>query len=295
VADIQGKKTFVKILFLMFSSDLYPLQFTLNKNGYRVCTYDYPGTGWSDPGVDIRQPLILDRIVREISEPGPFVILGTMDGGPNRILELSLSSLRPSIQGLVVLDYNPGPSEMEMYRILNNLTLSEALPFAISSIQSRHRLGQIIAAIVVQWGLMGVFAPPSAPVVAGDAQMEKLFLNIYNEKQWQTQILYLAEQLANPPSLFSYDNWSTQNLSQLPPVLWFYNNINITLQECEKQQNTAQQCAQNQLQNEIYLQNVQSIVNTVPGSKLFVTQNAKGFLSEGENIPGTVSNILANI
>ena len=60
---------------LTSSSDLYGLQFALNNAGYRVCTYDYPGTGWSDPGVDAAQPMILDKIVAAIGEPGPFVLL----------------------------------------------------------------------------------------------------------------------------------------------------------------------------------------------------------------------------
>jgi hypothetical protein len=64
-------------ILISTSSDLYPFQFALNDQGYRVCTYDYPGTGWSGFGVEASQPMILDKIIDAIDEPGPFVLLVT--------------------------------------------------------------------------------------------------------------------------------------------------------------------------------------------------------------------------
>ena len=43
---------------------------------YRYCSYDMPGTGWSDPRVS-DQPEITERIMTAIGETGPFIMIGT--------------------------------------------------------------------------------------------------------------------------------------------------------------------------------------------------------------------------
>jgi len=60
-------------------SDLWGLRDYIQTNyGRRYCSYDMPGTGWSDPAVTL-QPLITSQVIQAINEPGPFICLGTMD------------------------------------------------------------------------------------------------------------------------------------------------------------------------------------------------------------------------
>jgi hypothetical protein len=60
-------------------SDLWGLRDYIQTNyGRRYCSYDMPGTGWSDPAVTL-QPLITSQVIQAMNEPGPFICLGTMD------------------------------------------------------------------------------------------------------------------------------------------------------------------------------------------------------------------------
>lgn len=72
----------------------YGLQFALNAAGRRVCTHDPPGTAWSPPlnaGSDAfysdqgASALFTRALITAMSEPGPFIMVGTMDGGAARI------------------------------------------------------------------------------------------------------------------------------------------------------------------------------------------------------------------
>jgi hypothetical protein len=216
-----------------------------------------------------------------------------MDGGPERILSFALKN--PSVvQGLVVMDYSPGPGEYGKYQIVHNLTHEDALAYAISTVESRLSLGNIIRGIAVQWGLMGVFAPPASN--SDRLELEKLYLNIYNEKQWQTQLIYLAKQLATPSDLLSFDEWYSANssLSGLPPVLWFNRNLNM-IQECIDNKYTQEQCQEATETNALAEYYIHLAVDAVPGGKLFLVNGTSGFLSQGKNIPFAVETILANI
>ena len=60
-------------------SDLWGLRDYIQTNyGRRYCSYDMPGTGWSDFAVTL-QPLITSQVIQAMNEPGPFICLGTMD------------------------------------------------------------------------------------------------------------------------------------------------------------------------------------------------------------------------
>eukprot|EP01113_Clastostelium_recurvatum_P042583 TRINITY_DN6909_c0_g1_i1.p1 TRINITY_DN6909_c0_g1~~TRINITY_DN6909_c0_g1_i1.p1 ORF type:complete len:532 (-),score=102.87 TRINITY_DN6909_c0_g1_i1:34-1629(-) len=276
------------------SSDLYGLQFALNDAGRRVCTYDYPGCGWSGPSIDVTQPQILDQLMAAINEPPPYALLGTMDGGPERILQYALK-YPSNVAALIVLDYRPGPSEMEMYKTMRGYTDAQATNYAVSTIGGRFALGNLVRAIGVQWGLMSVFAPPSPDYVPINDQMEKLFLNIYNEKQWQTQMNILASQVANPSTLFYYDIWSTTHtLDPNIPVLWLYANTNITKQ-CIQYNYSAMDCTEAHRTAEIYLPYVQQAANMTANSHLFVYDDPSTFLSGGPYIPWTTQRILQHV
>ena len=44
---------------------------------FRYCSYDMPGTGWSDPLVS-NQPDITERVMAELGETGPFIVIGSL-------------------------------------------------------------------------------------------------------------------------------------------------------------------------------------------------------------------------
>lgn len=73
-------------------SDMWGVQFGLNAAGRRVCTYDPPGTAWSDYPVATNNQdvtgLVIAQLKASLGEPGPFILLGDMDGGPDRIYEV---------------------------------------------------------------------------------------------------------------------------------------------------------------------------------------------------------------
>jgi len=276
------------------STDLYGMQLALNDAGHRVCTYDYPGCGWSGYGDDALQPQILEQILTAINEPAPYILLGTMDGGPTRIYDYALRYPQ-NVRALVVIDYSPGPSEMEGYKIMRNYTDSQATEYAVETIQSRFDLGNIVRGLAVQWGLMSIFAPPGTTFVPASMQTEKLFLNLYNEKQWQTQVAMLARQIADPPLLFGYDLWATnRTLSDTIPVWWFYNNVNIT-RTCVDYAYTTTRCEEAQKSQSMTYPYIVQATNMTSGSKIIQYEDARDMLSQGQYIPWTVGLILENI
>ena len=77
-------------------SDLWGLRDELvNKYGLRYCSYDPPGTGWSDPVVagyfsDKPSSHITKQVMDALGETGPFVMMGSMDNAFDRALAFSL-------------------------------------------------------------------------------------------------------------------------------------------------------------------------------------------------------------
>jgi hypothetical protein len=87
------------------SSDAYGLQFALNAAGRRVCTQDPPGTAWSpllqpasaiDAGAAARQR----ALIAAMGEEGPFVLVGSMDGGAERVYAFALA--HPELTAAIV-------------------------------------------------------------------------------------------------------------------------------------------------------------------------------------------------
>ena len=197
------------------SSDLYGLQWALNDAGYRVCTYDPPGTAWSGY-VTTRIPApVTCALMDAMGEDGPFVMLGTMDDGPARIYEFALQ--RPEkVHALVPMQY--GPPEFMTLAAYRGWDASTAASVAVTTLTSRLALCDVIRGLAVQWGLMPLFVPLDANYTLAATQGEKLFLNLYTEKQWTTQCFYLYEQISNPHTLLlSPDIW-TRNRTLAPSI-----------------------------------------------------------------------------
>lgn len=276
------------------SSDVYGMQDALNSMGYRVCLYDYPGCGWSDPGDNVSQPMILDQVLTAINEPPPYVLVGTMDGGPDRMYQYALA-FPANVKALVSIDYAPGPPEMAQYQIVRNYTTAQAQDYASTTIAGRYALGNLIRGAGVQWGLMSALAPPTTTFVPADRQMEKIFLNLCNEKQWQTQVLVLAYQLSNITLLFQYDTWGTRHtLSPSIPVLWLYNNLNMT-RVCVQNNYTPEQCSEASAIQQLTFTYIQQATNMTVGSKIIQYNDATDLLSQGQYIPWTMQQIFTNL
>jgi len=240
------------------------------------------------------QDSILDELMTAANEAPPFILLGTMDGGPERIYDYALKHPE-KVTSLIVIDYSPGPPEMEVYRIIRDYTAAEAQAYAVETIQGRYFTGNVVRGIAVQWGLMSQFAPPGTTYLPAALQDEKLFLNIYNEKQWQTQMVYLDNQLNIPSLLFDYDLWSTnRTLAASIPVFWLYNNVNITRQ-CVEYQYTATQCTEAQETQNVYYPYILQATNMTAGSKVIVYEDATDMLSQGQYISWSVQQILSSI
>jgi hypothetical protein len=75
----------------------------------RVCTYDRPGTGTSDPATEIAtfstQARDLQDLLTAIGEPGPYVVVGHSFGGAQAVA--FASTFPDEVTGLVLVDASP--------------------------------------------------------------------------------------------------------------------------------------------------------------------------------------------
>ena len=276
------------------SSDLYGLQDALNALGRRVCTYDYPGCGNSGYAASANQPVFLDQIAAALGEPGPFILIGTMDGGPERIYQFALAE--PSkVVALIPITWGAG--EFPSYQKTRNLTDAQALSYARTTLAGRLGFGNIIVALGVQWGFMSFFVPPSSTFVPQAREAEKRFLNLFTEKQWVTQVNILAQQVADPSLVFVESLWaSNRTLNAAIPVFNFYNQPNVTA-DCVSRRYAIGSADCNYLfaEDAISLAFNQAMVNMTAGSELVVCQDCTRngqFLSGDTNLPWLVENIM---
>ena len=176
-------------------SDLYNLRWELNGAGWRTCSYDPPGTGWSGYAV-AHQPDVTTAIMAAMGETGPFIMLGVMDSGPARIYSYALAH-PAAVRTLIPMIY--GPPEFLTIAAYRGWDMTRAAAEAKPVLAQRLGLCDLVRGIAVQWGLLPLFAPLDANYTGGlgvaDTQAEKMFLNLYNEKQWSMQCAYLAEQV----------------------------------------------------------------------------------------------------
>jgi pimeloyl-ACP methyl ester carboxylesterase len=75
----------------------------------RVCSYDRPGTGTSDPatstGTFTTQAMDLHDLLGRVGEPGPYVVVGHSFGGAEAVTFASLFA--DEVTGLVLIDASP--------------------------------------------------------------------------------------------------------------------------------------------------------------------------------------------
>ena len=279
------------------SADLYGLQFALNDLGRRVCTYDYPGCGSSGYAVGTRQPALLDQVVAALGEPGPFLVVGTMDGGAERIYEYALA--HPSdVAALLPISYGLG--EFPAYQAVRNLSDDDAQSYAAATLAGRRAFGNVILAMGVQWGLMGLFVGPTASFVPADRQAEKLFLNLFTDKQWTTQVNVLASQVADPTIVCAPSLWAAnRTLAAHIPVIDFFNRPNMTAR-CIQYGYAADSvdCGYLVSEDALSLAFNEAMVSMTANSELIPCDDCEGdgaYLSGNDNLPWLVENIMRTV
>lgn len=207
-------------------SDVYGLQEAFISSGRRVCLYDPPGTGWSSQGPAFNgdasdsNPVhsrLISALISQMGEPGPFVFIGSMDGGAERIYKMGLE--RPDlVRALVPMQY--GAPEFASTAVYFNYSQAQAEDFAVISLTPRLSFCDIIRFLGVQWGLVGLFVPSDPNFVPKDRQGEKNFLNLFHEGQWDMQCRILSSQVNNPSFALKPSLWSSnRSLSAHIPVL----------------------------------------------------------------------------
>lgn len=273
-------------------SDLWGLQFGLNARGRRVCTYDVPGCAWSGYAVP-NQQWITKPLMDAMGETGPFILLATMDDGPERAYRFALDHPE-MVRALVPMQY--GPPEFLTIQQFHGWSDSKAADFARSQLSARMRLGDVIRGIAVQWGIMPAFLPPS-DYVPEDLAAESRFLNTLNEKQWTTQVDVLASQVEDPTSVLEPDLWtSNRTLDAAIPVVMFFNDVNVTRQCLDsKYALDSEDCALLRYTAEAARNFSIATTTMTPGSRLIVCDDCDGLIAQGPNTDWAVENVMNTV
>ena len=213
------------------SSDAWGLQRLLNAAGRRVCVWDPPGTGWSprgpafvaDDALGAAPGVSGGRLVSALlaalgpAEPGPFVLVGSMDGGAERIYDAALR--RPDlVRALVPMQF--GVPEFAPRAAYLHLSDAQTKAFVVAALAPRLAFCDVIRFLGVQWGLIPLFTPHSPTYEPAELEQEKLFLNTRHEGQWDMQCRFLAAQVRDPARVLRASLWTTnRSLAAGIPVL----------------------------------------------------------------------------
>mmetsp|Transcript_19815 Transcript_19815/g.51582 ORF Transcript_19815/g.51582 Transcript_19815/m.51582 type:complete len:606 (-) Transcript_19815:177-1994(-) len=182
-------------------SDLWGLRDELvDTYGVRYCSYDMPGTGWSQPSVELEfydgeQVSLTEHIMEELGEKGPFVMMGSMDNAFDRALNFALfhEDVVEAVVPVTLL-----PDEFQMWKQFYGKSDSEMVAHAETVLSGRALFGNIVTFFPINWGISSLFIPASPDYVPRDKAEESAFLNVQNEKQWCTNIAAIMQQLEEP-------------------------------------------------------------------------------------------------
>jgi hypothetical protein len=148
------------------------------------------------------QPYVTDLLIKEIGEPGPFIMIGTMDDAPTNIYRYAINNPH-DVVALIVISYSGVGTEWKAYQAVNSKILSHFVPihhrclccwlidwdrsttidYAVTQTSLRISLSEIIQSVVVTWGLMEFMIPPSKYYEPAARIQEQHFLNLVNEKR----------------------------------------------------------------------------------------------------------------
>ena len=206
------------------SSDALGMEVAFAGAGRRVCNRDPPGTAWSPllsraDTVDADSPSQMRALMAALNEPGPFVLVGTMDGGAERIYDFAL--MYPALTAaLVPMQY--GPPEFDAYAAFHGMAADDArvVAYAQAQIASRLAFCDVIRLLGTSWGLVSFFAPHNPRFVPASEQDACRFLNLFHEGQWDMQCRMLAAQVRAPETIVTRGRWQAdRSLSPTIPVL----------------------------------------------------------------------------
>lgn len=281
------------------SSDTYGLQFALNAAGRRVCTHDPPGTGWSRLSPDV-QPVALPNaelthsLMAAMGEPGPFVLVGTMDDGAQKIYAFALAH-PDNVAALVPMQY--GVNEFLASAAYYNWTQQYTAQQATATLRSRLALADAIRFLAVPWGLMSALAPSSPTFVPAGWQAECHFLNLQHEGQWDMQARVLAAQAASPATtVLAPDLWAAnRSLASHIPVLAIDNPSPDPCGDAGAAPGSAA-CAAAQLQVALNTGFMRAMTTMTPGSVFTTCQGGPAvcadWLGGGSTVPFVTAAIL---
>jgi hypothetical protein len=180
-----------------------------------------PGTGWSDPMIQ-DQPFITQLVMDAMGEVGPFVMIGSMDNGHERIYQYALD--HPSnVLALVPVsfaNYTEATGPMAYY----GTSAYDAETNVKKTMFSRMITGDIYNFLGVSFGIIELVLKPSLEYVPQELALESTFLNLYNEKQWVTNCKYLYNCYTDPHAsgLFSSSlYWSRPDLDPTIAIIGY--------------------------------------------------------------------------
>ena len=162
----------------------------------RVCSYDMPGTGWSDPRI-INQPQITDQVIEAMAEPGPFICLGSMDGGDVRCLKYCSANPR-MCRAVVPIAFGSSGEFQDYvdYYFAGDADRQEAL--VETTCAFRKGMGNVINFFAVSWGII-----PS--VIAAPEYEPKVTTMFPLSSSYNTHVMhtYQARHLSHPISHYA--------------------------------------------------------------------------------------------
>lgn len=276
-------------------SDLWALRDYISTHyNRRYCSYDPPGTGWSDPAVNTQvagSDLITAQVMEAMNEPGPFICLGSMDDGDIRCLKYCLT--KPSnCKAIVPVSFGAQP-EFQLYTDYYGGSVADQVAMAKAVMSSRMAYGNVINFFAVSWGLIASFIP-AGDYEPADQAYESHFLNVMNEKQWSTNTNFLYQATVDPYSVMSVvgqSYWDSPEAKTLPasvPIFGF--TLGQTADQINQQCKLYDYPLGSKDCNFLYytynttMTNDLAIVARNPASKLFVcwdeckSANGNGFL-----------------
>ena len=173
-----------------------------------------------------------------LDEPGPFICLGSMDGGHDRCYQYALDHPDKVLSVVAVSGVSPY-NEFTSYAAYYNESNQSAIDKCRETSTFRRNLANLYGFFPVAWGLMPLFVP-SGDYQPADRAHESHFLNLFNEKQWQTQASVLDEAARQT----NCGSFMTPSIYQTAPNM--PHNISVILFELARtEEQLNQQCQNN--------------------------------------------------
>jgi pimeloyl-ACP methyl ester carboxylesterase len=179
-------------------ADLWGLGEALNKQGYRVCSYDMPGIGFSSFAVKGQREFgeggngnLMSTVMDAIGEKGPFLLIGSMDGAGDRVYDFALRHPE-KVSAVVIANDAAVLNEWALWAAASRpdgkpVSPKATVDYARSTLKGRLGAGWAMA-FGACWGLIPLFAPPNPAYVPQRRAREKVFLDVWTEKSWTANV-----------------------------------------------------------------------------------------------------------